>query len=106
MLEASPGLVSLGRVSALTPGRGHADLDARLVDVLDLERTWWQLGVPKERAIRERLGISPTRYHQLLNRAIDLPEALRYDPMLVRRLRRLREARRRRRFVGSADLTR
>ena len=43
---------------------------------------------PKERAIRERFGFSAARYQQLLNRAIDRPEALAYDPMLVRRLRR------------------
>lgn len=63
------------------------------------ERSWWQEGGPKERLIRERLGLSPTRYHQLLMRAIDLPEALAYDPMLVRRLSRLRESRRRTRVA-------
>ena len=46
----------------------------------------------KERAIRERFGFSAARYHQLLNRAIDRPEAIAYDPMLVRRLRRIRDA--------------
>jgi len=45
--------------------------------------------------VRERLGLSGTRYHQLLNSLIDTPDALAYDPMLVGRLRRLREARRR-----------
>jgi hypothetical protein len=57
------------------------------------------LSVPKARAIRERFGLSVTRYHQLLNRIIDDPEALAYDPMTVRRLRRVREARRRRRVA-------
>jgi hypothetical protein len=51
-------------------------------------------GRTKDRAIREGLGISPTRYHQVLVRALDRPEALAFDPMLVRRLRRLRDARR------------
>ena len=74
-------------------------LDERSRAILDLERGSWQLGVPKERAIRERLSISPARYHQLLNRLIDRPEALAYDPMLVRRLRRLREERRRKRVT-------
>ena len=73
-------------------------LEPRLRAVLDLERTWWQLGVPKQRAIREHLGLSTTRYHQLLTKSLDLPQALEYDPMLVRRLRRLREIRRRKRF--------
>jgi len=69
--------------------------DDRARSVLDLERRWAGSGGRKARLIRERLGISPTRYHQVLVRTIDLPEALAYDPMLVRRLRRLREARRR-----------
>jgi hypothetical protein len=36
----------------------------------------------------------------VLNRLIDRPEALAYDPMLVRRLRRLRDSRRRRRVAA------
>jgi hypothetical protein len=64
---------------------------------LDFEREAWKLDVPKERAIRERFGFSAARYHQLLHRIVDGPPALEYDPMLVRRLRRIREIRRRRR---------
>lgn len=79
---------------------GEAGLDERARAILDLEREAWRLTVPKERAIRERFAFSPTRYHQLLNRTIDLPEALAYDPMLVRRLRRVRDARRRRRVAS------
>ncbi len=75
------------------------ELDERLRAVLDFEREWWKHPGPKARAVRERFGLSPARYHYLLNRAIDMPEALSYDPMLVRRLRRLREARRQKRFV-------
>jgi hypothetical protein len=71
------------------------NLDPQLRSILDLERSWVIGGGRKERQIRQRLGLSPTRYHQLLVRAIDLPEALAYDPMLVRRLRRLRDTRRR-----------
>lgn len=69
-------------------------LDALTRDVLDFERAWRRGGRSKPRSIRERFDITPTRYHQLLVRAIDAPEALVYDPVLVRRLRRLREARR------------
>ncbi len=76
-------------------------LEQRDRDLLDFERESWKLTVPKERAIRERFGFSPTRYHQLLNRLLDDPKALTHDPMLVRRLRRLREARRRRRAAGA-----
>jgi Protein of unknown function (DUF3263) len=65
------------------------------VAILDFEREWWRHRSPKDRAVRERLGLSGTRYHQLLNSLIDRPDALAYDPMLVGRLRRLREARRR-----------
>ena len=71
------------------------DLDERSRAVIDFEREAWKLTVTKERAIRERFGFSPSRYHQLLHRIIDRPEALAYDPMVVRRLRRVREARRR-----------
>ncbi|MGH2539715.1 MAG: DUF3263 domain-containing protein [Actinomycetota bacterium] len=76
------------------------ELDERSRAVLDFERESWKLDVAKERAIREHFGFSAARYHQLLNRAIDTREALAYDSMLVRRLRRLREARRRRRVAG------
>jgi Protein of unknown function (DUF3263) len=75
------------------------DAEWRWQDILEFERTWWQASIPKEVAVRARFGISPARYYQLLNRLIDKPEALEHDPMLVRRLRRLREARRRRRFA-------
>lgn len=78
---------------------GAPGLDDRARAILDLEREAWRLTVPKARAIRDRLGISVTRYHQLLGRLIDTPEALAYDPMLVRRLRRVRDARRRRRVA-------
>lgn len=79
-------------------------LDERMRQVLDFERESWKLSVPKERAIRERFGFSPARYHQLLNRALDRHEALAYDPMLVRRLRRVREARRRKRVADRLGL--
>jgi hypothetical protein len=80
-------------------GRTSA-LDERERALLDFEREAWKLGSPKERAIRDRFGFSAARYHQQLNRVIDRPEALAYDPMLVRRLRRVREARRRQRVAG------
>lgn len=81
-------------------------LDDRSRQILDFERTWWREPGPKERAIRERFQLSAARYYQLLNRLIDAPEALRYDPMLVRRLRRLRAARRRSRFAGDLGISR
>ncbi len=75
-------------------------LDERSRALLDFERESWKLDIPKERAIRERFGFSPARYHQLLNRVLERPEALAHDPMLVRRLLRVRDTRRRRRVAG------
>jgi hypothetical protein len=83
-----------------TPRGVDEPLDERSRDLLDFERESWKLEVPKERAIRERFGFSAARYHQLLGRALERPQALEYDPMLVRRLHRVRDARRRRRVAG------
>jgi hypothetical protein len=76
----------------------------RWQDILDFERDWWKGSLRKERAVRARFGLSPARYYQLLNRLIDRPEALEYDPMLVQRLRRLRDARRHKRFARRLGL--
>jgi hypothetical protein len=78
----------------------RSSLDDRSRRVLDFERESWKLEISKERAIRETFGFSPARYHQLLTRVLERPEALAYDPMLVRRLRRVRDDRRRRRIAG------
>lgn len=107
MLERPSGAGSLRAVTP--PQRQPAlapELDERSKRILDFEREAWRLDVPKARAIRERFGFSPTRYHQLLHRAVDHPGALAYDPMLVRRVRRLREARRRRRVAGQLGIER
>ena len=85
---------------AITPHPVDEPLDERSRAVLDFERESWKLEIPKERAIRDRFGFSAARYHQLLGRALDMPQALEYDPMLVRRLLRVRDARRRRRVAG------
>ena len=68
--------------------------------ILDFERTWWQLGGSKEVAIRERFELSTTRYYEILGERLEDPEAMEYDPMVVRRLRRLRQRRRRARYEG------
>jgi hypothetical protein len=65
--------------------------------ILEFERQWWKYAGAKEQAVRERFAISSTRYYQQLNAIIDKPEALAYDAMLVRRLRRLRASRARQR---------
>ena len=91
---------TLASVDQTNPRRHDAALDDRSRDLLDFERESWKLEIPKERAIRERFGFSAARYHQLLNRVLETPQALTYDPMLVRRLHRVRDARRRRRVAG------
>lgn len=78
------------------PG-GESELSERARAVLALERQSWPGPGAKERAVRERLGITPTRYYQLLNALLDDPRALAHDPVTVNRLRRVREARRARR---------
>lgn len=77
-----------------TPSR-PASLSPREVEMLVFERQWWKFAGAKEQAIRELFDMSATRYYQVLNTLIDRPEALAHDPMLVKRLRRTREARRR-----------
>jgi hypothetical protein len=66
--------------------------------VLDLERSWWTEDGVKEVLVHERLGLSSTRYYALLNELLERDEALAYDPLVVRRLRRLRERRRKARL--------
>lgn len=73
------------------------ELDGRSKAILDFEREWWKFAGAKEQAIKDRFDLSPTRYYQLLNRVVDDEDALAYDPMLVKRLRRMRAARQRQR---------
>jgi len=61
--------------------------------ILAFERRWWKYAGTKEHAVGETFGISVTRYYQILNCLIDSPEALRHDPMLIMRLRRVRRDR-------------
>lgn len=68
-------------------------LSVRQAELLEFEKQWWALPGSKESEIRERFDISPTRYYQLLNALIDSEGALVHDPLLVKRLRRLRAAR-------------
>ena len=60
-----------------------------------IERQWWKYAGAKEQAIRELFDMSATRYYQVLNALIDSPAALEADPMLIKRLRRLRASRQR-----------
>ncbi|MFI8854108.1 DUF3263 domain-containing protein [Streptomyces sp. 891-h] len=59
--------------------------------VLAFAARGWASPGEKERAIRERLGMSPVRYYQQLNALLDDERALAFDPVTVNRLRRLRQ---------------
>ncbi|GAB88265.1 DUF3263 domain-containing protein [Gordonia rhizosphera] len=72
---------------------GPDGLSRRERDILAFERQWWKYAGAKEEAIKELFGLSATRYYQVLNALVDRPEALAADPMLVKRLRRLRASR-------------
>lgn len=74
-----------------------AQLSERDHKILELERDWFRAQGSKEDAVRDRLGMSSTAYYQALNALIDNPEALKADPLLVKRLRRLRTSRMRQR---------
>ena len=74
---------------------GGGVLSARDREILAFERQWWKYAGAKEQAVRELFDMSATRYYQVLNALIDTPEALEADPMLVKRLRRLRASRQR-----------
>ena len=70
-------------------------LSERDEQVLAFERQWWKYAGAKEQAVRELFEMSATRYYQVLNALIDSPAALAHDPMLIKRLRRLRSSRQR-----------
>jgi hypothetical protein len=78
---------------------GDTDLEGGLTrrerEILAFERQWWKYAGAKEQAVRDLFDMSATRYYQVLNALIDRPDALVHDPMLVKRLRRLRSARQR-----------
>ena len=85
--QAEPG------ADSLTPD----GLTRRDREILTFERQWWKYAGAKEQAIRELFDMSGTRYYQVLNALIDTPAALAADPLLVKRLRRLRASRQRQR---------
>jgi Protein of unknown function (DUF3263) len=70
-------------------------LSERDMRILTFERGIWRNQGAKERDIAEMLGITATRYYQLLNELIDSADALKFDPVLVKRLRAQRARRQR-----------
>ena len=95
--DAAPATAPAGNPGTDVTGGDDATagLPAREREMLAFERQWWRYAGAKEAAIRERFGMSATRYYQVLNALVDRPEALAVDPLLVRRLRRMRAARQR-----------
>lgn len=89
--RAKPGTAESGAGVGTGGGPVLTDEDRA---VLDFAGRGWPSPGEKERAVRERLGMSPVRYYQYLNALLDDPEALRYAPVTVNRLRRLRQANR------------
>jgi uncharacterized protein DUF3263 len=75
---------------------GLSQMDA---EILDFERSWWKHAGVKEQAIRERFDMSATRYYQVLNELLEKPAAADHDPILVKRLKRLRTYRQRQRVA-------
>ena len=70
-------------------------LSDRDLEILAFERQWWKYAGSKEQAIKELFDMSSTRYYQVLNALLDTPAALEADPMLIKRLRRMRASRQR-----------
>ena len=99
-MDAASATAGTGRPSA-DAGTGLSDRDLR---ILSFERQWWKYAGAKEQAVRELFDMSATRYYQVLNALLDRPEALAADPMLVKRLRRLRTARQRARSARRLGL--
>lgn len=87
--------------------RVHKSRSVALTDlecsILDFERNWWAEPGPKETAIVEKFELTTTQYYQQLNELIDSPEAGDYDPLVVRRLQRLRNRRRQTRYTAVAE---
>jgi Protein of unknown function (DUF3263) len=71
------------------------ELSDRDREIIAFERQWWKYAGAKEQAVRELFDMSTTRYYQVLNALIDNPVALEADPMLIKRLYRLRASRQR-----------
>jgi hypothetical protein len=84
--------------------RAADELSERDQQILSFERLWWKYAGAKEQAVREQFAMSATRYYQVLNALIDRPEAIAFDPLLVKRLRRLRAARQRQRSARRMGL--
>lgn len=85
---------------------GNADsvpLSKLEVSILEFERTWWTDDQPKDAAIADQFALTTAEYYELLTTLVDSDEALEHDPLVIRRLRRMRDRRRRERIDDIAD---
>ena len=71
----------------------NAGLSEFEVKMLEFERSWWRHAGVKESSIKELFNLTPPAYYQLLNNLIDREAAVMAEPILVNRLRRLRDSR-------------
>ncbi len=72
----------------------HQKLKQRDLDILEFEQSWWESEIPKDQAVRERFQLTESEYAAALDQLIASEEALIVEPLLVRRLRRMRDRRR------------
>jgi hypothetical protein len=95
--QMSEMLVSGADTPVVAPvvAKAESTLTDRDREILAFERRWWKYAGAKEEAARELFDLTATRYYQVLNTLIDSPAALEHDPMLVKRLRRVRSTRQR-----------
>jgi hypothetical protein len=96
----------MSAVTVHAPTVDVAPLSERDERVLAFERQWWKFAGSKEDAVRAEFGMSATEYYQVLNALIDSEPALAHDPMLVKRLRRMRASRQRGRAGRVVDSSR
>jgi hypothetical protein len=83
----------MGAARVAGEGTVTTELSDRDRQIIEFERQWWKYAGAKEQAIKDLFDMSATRYYQVLNQLIDSPVALAHDPMLVKRLRRMRAQR-------------
>lgn len=88
-----------GSVVSRSSGEARGELSDLEREILAFERKWWRYSGAKEEAARELFDLTSTRYYQLLNALIDTPAAVAHDPVLVKRLRRMRSTRQRSRHA-------
>ncbi len=91
--------------TSVTASTENRNLTLRDQEILKFEREWWKHSGSKENAIRDLFDMSATRYYQILNALIDTEAALDFDPMLVKRLRRIRLDRQRQRSARRLGIT-